>query len=369
MDWINGVWEKTEQKLRQVAKRSRNKIPYSSVDGVHTEKENIEWWTNGFWGGLMWLLYSETENEEYKKTALRSEELLDKAFDNFCLLDHDVGFLWHILSGAHYKLFNDEKAFNRNLIAAASLASRYNVDGGYISAWNGKGKEGWSIIDCLMNLSLLYWASEVTGNDRFSRIAIHHADMAARDHVRKDGSINHIVEHDVNTGEVVRVYGGQGFSETSCWTRGQAWAIYGFIISYYHTKKQEYLDMAIRSANYFIANCRMYDYKTPVDFRQPQEPCYYDSTAGVCAACGMLEISKYVTEAESKMYTAEAINILKATDKYFCDYNEVTDSLVLYGTEKYPHNDSAGLHIPIIYGDFFFVEALLKLKGNKFFVW
>ena len=367
--WINEVWEKIEHKLGKVAVRSRNKLPYSSTKGVHTEKEPLGWWTNGFWGAMMWLMYSETQNEEYKKTAIRSEEMLDKALSTFDVLDHDVGFLWHILSGANYQLFTDEKSRTRNLFAAATLASRYNVDGGFIRAWNAKGKEGWSIIDCMMNLPLLYWASDVTGDDRFRRIAIHHADMAARDHIRADGSVNHIVEHDIDTGEVVKIHGGQGYDESSCWSRGLAWAIYGFTISYRHTKKKEYLDIAVRTANYFVANCRMYGYKTPVDFRQPLAPEYYDSTAGACAACGMLEISKYVSEAEGKMYTEEAINVLKATDKYFCDYNENTDSLVLCGTEMYPKADDTGLHIPIIYGDYFFVEGLLKLKGNEFFVW
>ncbi len=294
---------------------------------------------------------------------------MDSALEKFELLTHDVGFMWHIVSGANYKLFGDEKSYIRNLFAASTLASRYNVDGGFIRAWNGEGNEGWSIIDCVMNLPLLFWASDMTGDDRFRRVALHHADMAARDHIRSDGSVNHIVEHDVNTGEVVKIHGGQGYDETSCWSRGQAWAIYGFIISYRHTKKKEYLDIAVRTANYFIANCRMYDYKTPVDFRQPLSDEYYNSTAGVCAACGMLEISKYVSDAEAKMYTEEAINILKATDEHFCDYDEDTDSLVLCGTEMYPKNSIEGLHIPIIYGDFFFVEALLKLKDNEFFVW
>lgn len=91
--------------------------------------------------------------------------------------------------------------------------------------------------------------------------------------------------------------------------------------------------------------------------------------AGVCAACGMLEIAKYVPEKEAAMYTEAAINILKATDKDFCDYSEDSDAIVHYGTERYPHENMNGVHISIIYGDFFFVEALLKLKGNKFLIW
>lgn len=371
IEWINSTWEKVENKLSKVAIRSRNKLPYTTINGVHDKVGygQIDWWTNGFWGGMMWLMYSETKNDVYKETAICSEKLLDEALKNYKCLHHDVGFMWHILSGAHYRLTGNEESLNRNLYAAATLASRFNIDGAFIRAWNGEGVEGWSIIDCLMNIPLLYWASKEIGDDRFKRIAMKHADMALRDHIRPDGSVNHIVEHDVNTGEVLKIHGGQGYSENSCWSRGSAWAIYGMILSHVHTGKGEYLDAAIKAAEYFIANCEKTGYKTLLDFCQPSEPIYYDSTAGVCAACGMLEIAKHVSEEKAKMYTESAIKILKATDENFCDYDENTDSLVLFGTERYPHESMKGVHIPIIYGDFFFVEAILKLKGNNFLIW
>ena len=109
----------------------------------------------------------------------------------------------------------------------------------------------------------------------------------------------------------------------------------------------------------------------PTPSASPTEPVYYDSTAGVCAACGILEIAKCVSESESEMYTEAAINILKATDKNFCDYSDREDALVLMGSERYPHgeDDMKCVHIPIIYADFFYVEALLKLKGDDFLIW
>lgn len=377
-EWIASTWDKVEKKLSKTAVKSRDKIPYTTKDGVHDDWSSddlIGMWTNGFWGGLMWLMYKETGNEEYKKTALRSEELMDRALGNFEGLHHDVGFMWHILSGAHYRICGDKKAYNRNLFAAASLASRFNVDGNYIRAWNnwtpGEDNTGWSIIDCMMNIPLLYWASKETGDDRFKRVAMRHADMTVRDHVRADGSINHIVEHDPDTGALVRVYTGQGYSETSCWSRGSAWAIYGLILSYIHTGKKDYLDACIKCANYFIVNCAKDDYRAAVDFRAPREPEYYDSTAGVCAACGMLELAKHVPESEAESYIGAAINILKATDKYFADYSDSQDALVLMGTERYPKTDADAscVHMPIIYGDFFYAEALLKLKRSDFLIW
>ena len=377
-EWIDATWEKIDKKLSRTAVKSRNKIPYTTVNGVHDDRstdECIDWWTNGFWGGMMWLMYKATGNEEYRKTAERSEELLDKALMKYKKLHHDVGFMWHLVSGANYRITGNEASCTRNLFAAASLFSRYNIDGDFIRAWNGawggNSNYGYSIIDCLMNLSLLYWASDEIGDPRFKRIAMRQMDMALRDHIRPDGSVNHIVNHETEKVGVKEVLAGQGYSNTSCWSRGLAWAVYGSIISYIHAGKPEYLDAAKRTADYFIEHCKKTGYLPLVDFNAPETPVYYDSTAGMCAACGMLEIAKYVSEEEGARYTQEAINILKACDENWCDYSEEQDALVMMGSERYPTEEGwkKGIHIPIIYGDFFFVEAMFKLKGNDFFIW
>lgn len=371
-EWIEIVWQKLDTKFSKTAAKHRDIIPYTAVDGVYKERENnINWWTNGFWGGLMLLMYIGTGKEEYLKTAERSEELLDEALDNYKKLDHDVGFMWHILSGAKYRITGDKRSLNRALRAASSLAARYNADGEFIPAWNGKPVSGWTIIDCLMNLPLLYWASETLGMDSFRRIAIKHADMALRDHIRSDGSVNHIVEHDTDTGKVISIPDGQGYAPDSCWSRGLAWAVYGMALSYRYTKEKRYLDAAIKSADYFAEHVALTGYKTVIDFSAPNEPRYYDSTAGVCAACGMLEISGFVNDLKARKYTDTAIKILKATDKYFCNYDVDYDSIVQMGSERYPNREEwmAGVHIPIIYGDFFYVEALLKLRNRDFSIW
>lgn len=368
-EWIDKTWEKIDKKLSRVAIKSRDKIPYTTINGVHDDMSgSADWWTNGFWGGMMWLMYERTGNEEYKITAERAEKLLDNGMKDFKKLHHDVGFMWHIVSGANYRLTGNEESCNKNLYMASMLFSRFNINGGYIRAWNTEQAKNWTIIDCLMNLPLLYWASREIGDPRFKLVAMKHADMALRDHIRPDGSVNHIVEHNPDTGEMVKVHRGQGYSETSCWSRGLAWAIYGTVISYIHTGKKEYLDAAIKTANFFVENIEPYKYLTPFDFRAP-EPLYYDSTAGVCVACGLLELAKYVSENEATLYTEVAVKVLKATDEHFCNYSEDEDSLVQMGTERYPHDSMKGVHIPIIYGDFYFVEAMAKLKGSEFLIW
>ncbi len=366
------IWYKVEQKLSAVAVRSYDKLPYTAYGGIHDDnkQKDVTWWTNGFWGGMMWLMYQETGKEVYRNTAEHSEELLDKALEQYDELHHDVGFMWHLLSGANYKITKNPAARNKNLFLASVLMSRYNISGDYIRAWNYEF-EGYSIIDCLMNLSLLYWASEEIGDTRFKKIAMRHMDMALRDHIRADGSVNHVVDHDPKTGAVRQILHGQGYRADTCWSRGLAWAVYGSVISYHYTKKAEYLDAAKRTANYFIQHCEKTCYLPQIDFGQPETPEYYDSTAGACTACGLLELSGYVSSEEAKYYTDAAIRMLLALDELCCNYNKEEDPLMMMGSERYPQTEEMikTVHMPIIYGDFFFVEALLKLRGNDFFIW
>ncbi len=370
-EWIDDIFEKINRKLSRTAIKSREKLPYTvKKDGTHDDhSQNTYMWTNGFWGGLMWLMYEATGNEEYKRTALRSEELLDPAFNDVCLLYHDVGFMWHILSGANYRLTGNKEARNKALLCAMTLASRFKLNGGYIRAWNGtwqgEDNDGWTIIDCLMNLPILFWASKEIGDDRFAQIAIAHADTAMEEHIRPDGSVNHIVTHDLATGEMNGTKGGQGYGEGSCWSRGEAWALYGYALAYIHTGDEKYLNTAKSVAHYSIANLIASDWLPLVDFRSPEEPVYYDSTAAVIMACGLIEIAKAVPELEKKMYITAAIKLLKATEENFCNWSDDCDAILMNGTEMY----STGFNRPIIYGDYYFTEAILKLKGSEFLPW
>ena len=374
--WAEEIFKKLDKKMTAMAIRSRDKV-VDGVDenGMHIDmmQKNTNWWCNGFWGGLNYMLYAYTKNEEYLKTANRNEELMDKAIVNYEKLDHDLGFMWHLLSGAHYKLTGDKNSKTRNFFCAATLASRYISDAGFIRAWNWNGARDYSIVDCLMNLPLLYWASEQTGDDRFKRIAMAHADMSICDHLRDDGSVVHIVEHDRETATVRATHAGQGCAVGSSWSRGQAWALYGFTLSYIHTKEERYINAAKQVANYFIANC-CDDWLPRIDFRAPAEPVYYDSTAGACAACGLIELGKLLPEGEGGMYMNAAINILRAMTEKFCDFDESNDHMLGFGSVRYPipgtyTEKQAGVHKSIIYGDFFYTEAILKLLGAEFFPW
>ena len=236
--------------------------------------------------------YAATGRDVYKDEALRVEALLTAELRSFMLLNHDVGFMYLLSTGAHDRLIGDAQAYADTLHAATLLAGRFNPTG-FIRAWPQADRAGYAIIDCMMNLSLLYWASEKTGDPRFEAIARIHADTTIREFIREDGSSNHIVIFDPKTGRALEKPGGQGYAPGSSWSRGQAWALYGFTLSGINTGDRKYIDVARKCAKYFIANIRE-DGLTDCDFRQPKDEERIDNIAGACAACGLLELANVV---------------------------------------------------------------------------
>ncbi len=371
--WAQETLERTAHKLEKVAQRSAEKIPYTTVDGVHDDKsgdKEIGWWTNGFWGGIMWQMYTLTGKEIYRNIAEQNEKKLDADLMDYEKLDHDNGFKWLPTAVADYRVTGNRSSKNRGLLAAGNLAGRYNCAGKFIRAWNDwpnskVDRRGWAIIDCMMNLPLLYWASEETGDPRFSQIAANHADTAMRAFIRGDGSANHIVEFDPASGEMIKSYGGQGYGEGSSWTRGQSWGLYGFMLSYLHTQNNAYLETAERIANYFIANIPDSGL-IPVDFRQPEDVKLEDSTAAAIASCGLIELARQKDGRQQKIYLNAALKMLQALTKNSFNWNEEEDNLLTKCTAAY-HDEKH--EFSIIYGDYFFLEALMKLTDKELFIW
>ncbi|HWT76584.1 MAG TPA: glycoside hydrolase family 88 protein [Mobilitalea sp.] len=376
--WLDSVVSKIHDKMDWVSVKSKNKIPYTTVNGTHDDYNNsdrehrmndgLNWWTNGFWGGMMWLMYHETGDMKYAEIAKVSEEKLDQCFEDYYGLHHDVGFMWLPTAVADYRITQNPESKKRGLHAANLLAGRFNPVGKFIRAWNNGGSDdttGWAIIDCMLNIPLLYWASKETKDPRFKQIAIMHADTVMANFIRPDGSSEHIVEFDPYHGNVVTSYGGQGYQKGSAWTRGQSWALYGFMMSFINTGKQEYLNTAKRVAHYFISNIPESG-MIPVDFRQPKEPEWEDTSAAAIAACGLIEISKNVSELEKDLYLNAALKLLRALDEKRSNWTKDCDCILENCTEAYHSN---GRHINIIYGDYFFMEAIFKLKGNDIFLW
>ena len=194
--WAQGVAKKIKEKEIEVIKRSVNKVPYIAKNGVFDDlsETRLGWWTNGFWGGMMWQLYQATKEPIYKEVAENLEKKMDSVLLDSSVMDHDSGFRWLPTAVANYRLFGSKESRNRGMIAASNLAGRYNAKGEYIVAWNSRPDhqvDGWAIIDCMMNLPLLYWAYEESGNPSFLHIAMNHADTAAKVFIRPDGSSRH----------------------------------------------------------------------------------------------------------------------------------------------------------------------------------
>ncbi|TXK80608.1 glycoside hydrolase family 88 protein [Paenibacillus sp. N3.4] len=370
-NWAQEAWDQTTAKIARTSKRIGDGFPHASVKGEY-KLEPAYWWTAGFWPGLLWLIYRETKDEQLKVLAESCEQQLDQVITDYYRLDHDIGFMWTLTSVARYKLLGAEDSKRRGLLAANLLAARFNVQGNFIRAWNpwheGEDNAGWAIIDCLMNLPLLHWASATTGDPRYRQIATRHADMAVEHFIRPDGSVNHIVIFDPVTGEQLEVNGGQGFAPTSAWSRGTAWAIYGMALSHLYTGDEKYLHAAKRAAHFFIANLPEDDVPH-WDFRLPEGiTAYRDSSAGACAACGLLLLAEQVGKQEAALYCQTGERILYSLySNYGAWDSETEEGLILHGTSHYP--EGKNIDVPLIYGDYYFVEGLSRLLGHGELFW
>ena len=393
-EWLDQVYDKLLVKMKAECARVGTNIPYTTgEDGKYHDITETRWgktpdggttlsnWTNGFWPGMLWQMYHATGDEGYKAAAVGVEKRLEEVLRDPESVGHDLGFMFLQSSVANFRETGDAEARRRGLLAASELAARYNVDGKFIRAWpgprhnmmtqmmGGGDARGWMIIDCMMNLPLLYWASEELDDPRFYKIAVNHARTAQQYIVRPDGSCNHIVAIDADTGEYLTNPGGQGYKQGSSWSRGQSWAVYGFALSYRHTGDKSFLATAKQCAHYCIANMAVNGWLPLVDYRQPAEPLKYDSTAAMITACGLLEIAGHVEEEEARFYTEAAFRILRANEARFANWDPERDSILTGGTYFYHDPDGTNTEVPIIYADYYLIEAVLRLKGKELFEW
>ncbi len=381
--WAEEVLKKFIAKMPEVTQRNFGKMPYTTgADGRYDDRSDMSrfsnyadgksWWTNGFWGGLLWQMYVVTKDEQYLTAARRLEEDMDDCFHEYYGLHHDVGFMWMPTAVADYKITGNKESLKRGLLAANLLAGRFNPVGKFIRAWNsywGDSNEGWAIIDCMMNISMLHFAGKQIGDPRYQEIAMLHADTVIQNFIRENGSSVHICEFDAKTGKKVGERGGQGYKEGSAWTRGQAWALYGFYISYANTGEQRYLDTSCKVADYFASCMENRDY-VPIDFDQPAEPAYEDSCGAVIAACGFLELAKVMEEQggkeKARLYLSTGLKILKNIEKNRTIWDQSCDAVVQNCSASYHDKDH---HFTMVYADYYFLEAICKLNDTGFFTW
>lgn len=369
--WLDSTYTKLVERFSAECDRIGGKIPYIAEDGIYKKDmsatpEDLIWWTNGFWPGILWQCYGAAGDDKYLTAAREVEDKLDGAFERYTGLHHDVGFMWLLSAVADYRLTGNERSQARGLHAAHLLAGRYNPRGKFIRSWN-RDRAGWVIVDSMMNIPLLYWASDVIGDPRFTYVAEDHADTVMSNTVRGDGSCNHIIVLDPHNGELLDTPAGQGYASGSSWSRGQAWAVYGFALSYRHTGEARYLETAKRVANYFTSQVSLTGNVAKLDFRQPVDVDWWDALAGCIAACGMLEIARSCEGAERDEWVTWALRILRATDARFCDWNVEHDGVVTMCSGAYFSEKDR--HVPMVYGDYYFLEAVLRLAGKDTLLW
>lgn len=374
---IKQITQKILDKLKVVCEKNKNKIPYTVLgNGSYNDLDYIDpnpdmgisWWTNGFFAGILCQMYAATGNEKYIEMARIQEAKLDRCFELFEGIHHDAGFMWLLSGVADYKLTGNAKARIRGLHAATILAGRFNLNGNFIRAWNGvNGCDLNSvIIDSLMNMSLLHWAYEETKDPRFLAIAVAHTDTVAQYFVREDGSVRHIVKFEPETGEKLESLGGQGYGHGSAWARGQAWAIYGFTNAYRHCRIELYLDRACQAADYFIGHLRA-DGFVPIDFMQPVEELFEDNSAACIAASGLLDLSEIAGSGKEGRYRDAALCLLQRVSEKRSCLDDSMDALVTQCAVSYQERMD-GAHT-LIYADYFYLEAMLKLRHSALMVW
>ncbi|RXZ82011.1 glycosyl hydrolase [Paenibacillaceae bacterium] len=354
------VWAALQQKVQRMMKQLKGKTPHAADHQVYDDSQ-LDWWTSGFWPGTLWLLYDMTGDPQYREEAQDWDVRLEQCFLRESRFHHDVGFQFLLTAVMKHRLTDDQEARRRALHAANFLAGRFNLAGNFIRAQN-EGKVGGSIIDSAMNLSLLFWASEEAEDPRYRHIALAHAQTILARFIREDGSVRHIVKFDPATGEVLEALGGQGYSPDSSWSRGQAWALYGLANVYRNTGDRVYLDAARKVANYFIAASQeetipAWDFRVPDSANEPR-----DTSAAAIAASGLLNIASQLPEPEGRMYRFAALKLLAALTSGYAAWDEPEfEGILRGGTGNKPimQNVDAAL----IYGDYYYVEALAKLQG------
>ena len=277
---------------------------------------------------------------------------------------HDVGFQFQPTAVMRFKQTGQKDARRRGLLAANLLMGRFNVAGGVIEAWNAKGRRGYSIIDTLMNLPLLFWASETTGEPRFANLARAHLDRAIAEFVRSDHTTHHIVEFDQTSGARIAAHGGQGYAPDSAWARGHSWAVYGLAIAARYTGEAEYRDLARTVADRFL-NLNAPHGVPPWDFRAPDAATApRDSSAGAITACGLLELSDLGCP-RARGEAEELVHVL--TDRCAAFDDDAHDGLLRHATGKLPQG--AWIDVSLIYGDYYYYEALQRLVGQGRTCW
>lgn len=369
---LKEAWEQALAKIDANLEVFTHQFPAAaSKNNVYSPTENTDW-TTGFWTGMLWLAYEMTGDSKYRNVAeLQLQSFRDRVVNRVDTDTHDLGFLYSLSCVAAYKLTGDEEAKQTALMAAELLSGRYKEKGEFIQAWGSIHDPAnyRLIIDCYLNLPLLYWATEATGNPKYCEMAGKHFAAASKTVIRGDASTYHTYCFDPETGEPVRGVTHQGYSDDSCWSRGQAWGIYGLPLTYIYLPEATVPDMFKRITNYYLN--RLPEDLIPywdLIFTSGDEE--RDSSAAAIAICGMLEMTRWLDDSDplKAVYRNAALHTLNSLmDNYTTKGLPESNGLLLHGVYSKPRND--GVDECNLWGDYFYLEALVRCMKRWELYW
>ncbi|MGE7774149.1 glycoside hydrolase family 88 protein [Chitinophaga sp. NPDC101104] len=323
---------------------------------------DTEWWCSGFYPGTLWYLYEYSKDAKVKAEAERRLAILEK--EKRYTGNHDIGFMIFCSFGNAYRITGDKKYKDVVDTAAVYQITRYRPSIRSIQSWNKSKRLNCPvIIDNMMNLEQLLWVSQQGGDKRFADIAVTHANTTLQNHYRPDHSTFHIVDYDLEKGTVIQKVNGQGAHDTSAWSRGQAWGLYGWTIMYRFTRDQKYLEQARHVAKFILHHPNLPADKIPYwDYNAPQIPTSRDASAGAIAASALLELGQYVDKKEQQEYVAAAATMLRslASPAYRAKLGENGGFILKNSVGHFLANGE--VDVPLTYADYYFVEGLLRYK-------
>jgi unsaturated chondroitin disaccharide hydrolase len=327
-------------------------------------------WLAGFWTGLLWLAYAATGDEDLRDHAEALLPSFEERLKNCTHITHDLGFLFTLSARAQWQVTGSQRAQKLALQAAERLLQRYRSRGRYIQAWGEVGDQeegGRTIVDTMMNLPLLFWASDQTGDPRYHQAALEHTETTRCHLLRPDGSTSHSFLFEQDTGKPIGPRTHQGYADDSLWARGQAWAIFGFAAAAEWCQEARFLDASRQAARRFMAELPA-DGVPWWDLRLPEDaPHHLDSSAGAIAAGGMLRLARLSDERNGGEFLSSALALLNSLVDRCFETQPEAQGLLRHGT--YHALKELGVDAYFICGDYFFLEALLALEKKTPDLW
>jgi hypothetical protein len=327
------------------------------------EFSNSGWWCSGFYPGTLLYLYEATRDPALYAEAERMLKLLEK--EKYNTTTHDLGFMMYCSFGNANRIAPSQAYKDILLTSARSLATRFNSRVGCIKSWDSRPGDFLVIIDNMMNLELLFWATRETGDSSFYHIATTHANTTIRNHYRPDYSSYHVINYDSATGAVKQKRTAQGAADESAWARGQAWGLYGFTVMYRETGDRKYLQQANHIAQFLLHHRNLPADRIPYwDFDAPGIPnALRDASAASIMASALLELSTYNAGKVAKEDVAAATTMLTTLcgPGYRAAPGTNGGFIIEHGVGHMPAKTE--IDVPLTYGDYYFIEALQRYKA------